>query len=318
MFDKEVSGRQLWTFVIISLAAPLAQLVSWASWPVVLAMGCACGFVCFAVLKLSAEKTKWGKGFCALQWVWLIVVLGQLSFHAADAWPTGNTMPAVPLILLVLAAWAACGGASRACRAVCAGAWITAFFFAVVLGAGFPSVEAEHLTAGWYFPPAVGIVVFLIPCVLSVLPGQKRNCVYPIAGIVLLGAFFAVWTTGILSEEIAAQYENPFYEAGRSIRLMGSFERLEPLISAALTISWCALMALILSACGNVFSGIFAGREKAGVLIGAGLTAVLLMCKLHIPDAVLAAGSLICWVFLPIITQGIGCEKKSKKRKESA
>lgn len=314
MFNKEVAGRQLWTMVIVALTAPLAQTVSGVSWPVVLVTGAACGFVCFAVLKLGEAKTEWSKGFCLLQWVWLVIVLSQLSIHAANAWPTGDTMPVVPLILLGLSAWAACGGVSRSSRAVCAGAWITAFLFAVVLGAGATSVKTANLPAQWRFPQAMGIVVFLIPCILLIRPDPKQKCACPIAGILLLGVIFAAWTTGILSPKIAAQYENPFYEAGKSIRLSGSIERLESLISSALTISWFALMSLFLSICGENFSGMHKGGEKGGALIAAGLTALLVMCKMHIQDEILAGGSLIFWVFLPLITLGVDHVKKSKKR----
>lgn len=311
MFNKEVPNRQLWVFVITALAAPLAQLASGCSWAVVLVTGVVCGFICYAVLRLSGHKAKWGKSFCFVQWLWLSVVLSHLSFYSAQAWPTGDSQPAVPLVLLALAAWAASGGTARASRAVTAGAWIAAALYAAVICAGVGSIRVQWLVPSWEIPPAALIAVFLIPCILMIIPGRKGRNALPLAAAAGIGTLFAVWAAGNLSPKLAGQFVNPFYEAGKSVRLLGAVERLESLISAVLTMGWFALMTLLLSVGGCFAEEIRENRGKAGVFAGAAAAAAFRVCKMHIPEEWLAGGCLVFWVFLPLGVLGLGLQKKS-------
>ena len=213
MFSEKIPPLRLCLWIIVALGGPLAQLAGITSWLTTAAMALVCGLLCAAVMNLPQTENRISRWICGLQLLWLAVFAGQLSAESASSWDEGSTYPAVPLILLLLAAFAAKGGGEKASRAIAAVVWLVALMFAVVLGAGTAMIRGGNLIPEWQEPSWNIAGLLLVPAASLLLPQEsgKKNRWIPIA----VGSFAIIanlWVIGCMSPQVAAQEKGAFLE----------------------------------------------------------------------------------------------------------
>lgn len=304
---EKIPSRQLGAWLSAALIPVLIQLLGGTSWLNVGVAGILCGLLVWIVWRWGApEKGRW---LCLAESLYIIVLLGELAPCAAQCW-SGSSYPAVPLVLLALAAWSANKGASAAGRVGCVLFWFVLIMYLTVFG-----VAAKEVNVRWLMPPGggwswKGTVLLLIPAAANVLRKEGRwmpRLVLP----ALLCLIAAALTAGVLSAPVAAGTENAFYEMSRSLNLLGIAERFEAVISAGATVGWFSLMSLLLSVAAQLAETLHAGWGRAGVAVTAAGAAAWMLCGLHISEPVLAGMAAVFWVALPILTQGIEKIKKT-------
>lgn len=303
MYHKEISEKQSSAWLAAALAAPLAQTASACSWPVVLAVGCICLFTCWGVAKYAVEPGRWLR---AVQSGWACVVISELLHWSTYCWPTHQSYRAVPLTLLALAVWTVSGGREKAARAGCVLVWPLALLFGAVFLSGLPEVEMQNLTPAWQMPDAHLITVLLIPALCQNGRSQRNGRL--LIGLLLFAIAASVVTAGVLSAAVSGQMRAPVYELSRSLSLLGITKRFESLVAVALTLGYFSTLTCLLRGPGSVCRG------KKPVWICAGVSAVLFFSNLRVDSRLLAGGSILLWVVLPVICHWKNNFQKMKKQ----
>lgn len=315
MFRKEIPKPQMLAWLFVAMTAPMAQNLGGSGWVFVACAGAVCAVLTWGVVGLTTDG-DWKPWFCAAQLLWLAVAAGICAGSAADSWPMGDAWPVVPLTMLALAGWSAQNGPLSVSRVAGVLFFLILIGYGPILGAGAGQVEWENLAPYWGRPDRTAGFWLLMPAVAAFLPWQKQGMGKPLAGAVIFGAVAAGITSGVLTQGLTQTLEQPFYEMSRSLRLLGVAERLEALVCALLTVGWFALLSLLLSAGGCLFGKICNGKERLGVWLLTLAAAAVMLCKLHITGVLAVAGAVVFWVFLPVLTQGMGKRKKSKNVKK--
>lgn len=290
-----------------ALIPTLLQLASGAGWPAAVVIAAVCSGAVYAV-------TKWGKSNCVpilmwLQYLYIIVLLAQLLPNAAYSWP-GDNYPAVPLILLALAAWSANKGAQAAARVGCVLFWLVLGVYLAVLALGTGEVKAQWLRPVQTATPWQAVTLLLISAGAVLTVGREDKWKVNLLLPAVLWNVAAVVVVGVLSPGRADMLPDPLYTTVQSLRLPGIAQRFEALLSAGMTVGWFALMTVLLSVCAGLVEAVKPNWNRkalwgAALLAGAGV-----LCNLHISWVILAVLATVFWVVFPLLTQGLGRQKK--------
>ena len=279
MYRNSVPNRQLATWLCAALIPTLLQLAAGIGWPMAVIVAAVCTGVVSVVW-------KWGKApehrlLAGLQYLYIIVLLCTLLPYSAMSWP-GDNDPAVPLILLALAAWSANKGADAAARVGCVLFWLVLIIYLTVLASGTSGIKINWLRPGNSADPLPAVVLLLIPCITLTLRKEKKGWSprLLLPGIFLVAA--AVITAGNLSPALAQRLPDPFYSAVRSLNILGIAQRFEAVLSAGMTVGWFSMFAVLLSSATGYAECIKPQLGKKGLWISAGLSALGMLCKLHI------------------------------------
>ncbi len=265
------------------------------------------GIVAYLLVWRKGHFSKW---VAVLTLPLLVIVMGQTMGEAANMW-TGNSYPAVPLILTALAVWGTLKGASAAARVGCVLFWIVLIAYPVIFGAALPDVmwrEAIQPTGHW---TASLLPLFLLPSVASVLRKGKD-----LSARIVIPGVYAVIGSALTMGMLYATSKADIYEMVRSIDLMGAMKHFEALASATATVGWYGLLSLFLAMCGAMGEWI-TGCGKTFVVVGALSSMLWMLCNLRIGIELLAVLTAVSWVLNPILVQGMEWAKKIKKCKNS-
>ena len=312
--------RQRLVWVGAGLSAAVTAEGCGLGWPWVLTGGLAgillyivcirtrpCGAA--TVLRMKAPPVAW------LAALWTVFAMGWTAILADSAFPMTDGFPALGWILLLLAAF----GAEKGVTACAGTAGVLCLFLAGLYGAvtGFaaPDVATEYLRPdrNWQnILPAMGL--FLLPTPILMLKcraarplaaegkcsrgGQGSGRPTALCGwcvfLPLIAAILTAVTAGVLSPQLAAQSENAFYDLARSVSILGVMERVEPLVSAAMTMGVFCLLTGQLCA----VKALIPGKYTVPLAVGAAALAMIPAKLLSLP--LLAAGNILFWV-LPIL-----------------
>ncbi len=291
------SDKQISRWLIGATIAPLIMVSAGEPWPWLLAVTGICG----AAALFGGPVGRWGS---ILQWAAALIALIILLPQAQQCWPT-DPHPAVPLILLALAAWSAGKGIRSAAGVGCVLFWFIIIMYSAVMLAMIPEANVR------YMKPKLGIGSWTTVLVLLIsaapLIGRTRKKGW-IAGIVTSVAAFM--TTAVLS---GARVEYPFYEAVRSVKI-----RLEPILGAATTAGWFLLLTVLLSVSGECAARLHEKIRIPAILVAVTIGVVMLLCGLYIPSWIGVIFVTISWVLLPPLTQLLDSRKKMKKSEKTS
>ena len=309
--ENKVPGAQLRVWILTATIPTLLSVMGQNSWLTTLVAALVCATITSAVL--SGKTKNFPRWLCVLEVVWLLFFLGGVAGFSAACWKNAETPMAIPLILLLLAAFAAQKGPLHCARAGVALAWLVLPILGIVALAGTTDIHVDWIRMNLEVPNGVLVGLLLLPCVEIFLPGETRKtrwvgillCIVAVAGVLLTDS-----TMGTVTVHRA---RNAFYEFSKGITMFGVAERFEALIACALTAGWFVLFVLILSVIYKLSEKVFYPAGKWGVWGGA-IIAAGLMCILPNDGWWMAIGALIFWGFLPVITQVIGCAKNIEKK----
>ena len=264
------------------------------------------GLLCWCVNKLCAGKS-WPKWMYGVRLVWSIAaILYVLQFPTA-VWDTKRNI-AIPLVLFLLALW----GIGRGIRVNMAAGAVLLWFVAALLG-GILLASAENvipkfgLRDPWEYHFSA-VPALLLPALLGLMSsgadkGKGKWFVPVLAGG--LAAAFLVRGNMMDVEDGAPG----FVTLSRSVELFGKTLRLESVAALGLTLGiYCAVSLLVTEAVVCIEK--LGAKKYAAVVVTAAVVVLGMLCKITISGAIAAIGSLICWVFLPLLTQLVVGEKK--------
>ncbi len=232
-----------------------------------------------------------GKWLTILQNLWASVIISQTLGWCSFCWPSHLGRFSAPLILLLLAAWAASGGRERTARIGCVLLWPLALLLGAVLLSGIPEAKFENLRPTWHLPDAHLITVMLIPVLCSRDADKAKGKL--LSGVLAFALLAAAVTAGILSPYVSSRADSPIYELSRSISLFGVAERFESLTAAAMTLGYFATISYLLSIPGE--------EEKGKQWIYALIAGLLFLSGIPIDSRIIAIGSILLWIVFPAI-----------------
>lgn len=310
--QNKIPGAQLNAWLLSALIPAVFSIVSRNGWITVLLTAIATGALCFCVLTCKHEKfPKW---LCVLELGWLIVFLGGLAKISSACWMEVDAFPAIPVILLILAAWGAYRGAMQAARTGATLMWLVLPVLGIVLLAGTADINPKWIRMELEIPDGMLVSLLLIPCLGMYLPRESSNASRWIAvaiGVVAIVA--SALMDASMGSVVASTAASSFYEFSKGVNLFGVAERFEALVACALTAGWFALFTLIMCAVYHLTEKIFSPASKWSVWIAAAASAGL-MCILPNTDSWMAMGALIFWGILPAAAQGVEGIKKIEKK----
>lgn len=310
MFTEKISAYPFAAWLFTAMSAPLMQVAGQDGYLTTLLAAAVLGVLYF----LPRARLTGNKLYCGVQYVWLIVLLSQLLKWSADAWPTGTGFPIVPLTLLALAVCSVQSGLRRGAGVGSILFWLMLLLYGILLISGVRNIKVSYLTPTWNIPGQSLILALLLPAVTFLLPVEKGSAVK--WGFVAVGAFAllsALWTIGTLSLPIAQNQDWALYEAGKSMSFFGVAERFEAFISAAATLGYFSLFALLMGAAGGMAEAVRAGAGKSGVWIGGAVAAIFMLLRVKIPTIFLEAGTFLLWCVLPVFGGIFTRLKKAEK-----
>lgn len=308
MNNRKIPHRQLTAWLAAALMPTTIQLLGGASWlSVLLAVGVSMLLIWFRWRFGASPK---GKLLSILQWLLLVAILITACRCASESWP-GGAHPVVGFVLLALALWSVRKGSEAAARVGSVLFWFVLGLYLVLFGAGVKEIRLGHLKPTAGEPDSFGCVLLLTPAAAALHLYNKEGLKPRLLLIGVFAVAASVLTAGVLSPALAMQEENAFYEMTRSLNLLGQARRFEAVLSAGMTVAWYSLLTLYLSLCEYHGETAHSGWGKWGSIAAAVVSAIAVLCDLHIPAILLLLLATIFWVMIPLLTQGLEHQKKS-------
>ena len=238
--------------------------------------------------------------------LWNFAALGATAKVLCGAFP--NAGPLIGLLLLLLAAYAAGNGTHIVLRTGAVILFLLLLIYGTLMAFSLPHLEPSRLTpvlwTDWRLLPSC-----LVPMLTLLLPGEKKGkgWIFWLGGSALLAALAALVTAGLGAPD--------FYTASKSVSVLSAMERLEPLVSVALTLGGFCLLGLI--CCVNEKISALSGAKKAAAFPNFFLGALFFFLSDEVPSGWLAVGTAIFWGFWPFLLLSVEYSKKLKKNRKN-
>lgn len=307
MEQQRILPRQGYAFLLCAMSAPTVTAAAALPWPWVLAVTLLTATLLLGQLYLPPAPYRWLAG---LRFVFGAVLLWHLALGADAAFPNDNTQPFVPLVLLLLCAYAACKGKAASVRAVSVLLFLLVTLYAAVFFFAAKELEPSRLLL---LPRDADLtplgVVLLTPFLgVPLLERSKKQERFPL-GFLLLFVLLPPLSAAVCAAVPGSG--GSFYTMAGSLEVLSFAQRMEPLVSVAFTVGWfCAMLMAVLS-CGDAAARL-GWTEKSGSVASCCIASVGILLSLHIlPGILLLSGAVFCVIF-PLLTQCFVVTKKGK------
>ena len=283
----------------LAVLAPLAHFTGAGYMAVLLAAGAMLPLTILAGDGLS----RMSKAECALEMIWLGLVMGSMLSASGANWPGEKSEFVVPLVILVMAAWT--GGYEKSERASAALFWLAAVPLAVLTAVLIGRAELNWLT------PEAGtwsgnlIAALLLPALNGV---RKETGGKTAVTVGLIAVLLAAIIQGGLGKNAAQVQASPLYETGRCAGKGG----IEILISVILTLSWYGFASFVMrtTECFGEKLGIGGMESRIGVAVIAG---IMIFTECAVREWALISGCVILWILLPMLHPKNKMKKDEKR-----
>ena len=309
---NKISDHQFHVWLLTAIVPAILSVAGRSGWLTILITSVVSSIVCFFALSFSQEDLpRWLR---VIELAWMTAFLAGVARQSTTCWEDANGFPAIPIILLLLAAFTASRGEYRSVRIGATMAWLVLPILGVVFLVGTADVQWSWLRQELTIPDGSTTSLLLIPCVGIFVPGCSRKSLkwIPIlSGLIAVAA--SALMDGTMGHVVAKLANNSFYEYCKGVNLFGVAERFEALVACALTVGWFVLYTVILSAVSYLSEDFSNSAAKCSVWC-VSAASIGLMYILPNTDNWLTVGTLIFWGLLPAITQGLGRVKKLEKK----
>lgn len=334
MTDK-ISVRQTAAFAVVSASAPVSVICGSLPWRWVLAATLPATAVVAGLMwqfrrlpepmgLAEATKRAFGRPVLVAEALWIVLLLSRVAAQSVFAFPMDECFPFVPMVILLLAGFATYKGVCAAVR--CIG---VLFLFAVTLYVAIglfslSSVRTRELTPwGGVHDALPAFLVLLLPVSALYLgkrvQTEQKGDVRILLLLPVLAVSVALLTAGVCGQAVVRSDRTSFYLLAQSLSIFGVIERIEPLLSVVLTIGFFALSTSLLCAGTEILEQLLgSANRKTGTL---GLTAAAaggVFFVDRIPAAFWIAASIVFWVVIPAMAQGIVAGKKEEKTSKNS
>ncbi|MBE6984532.1 MAG: hypothetical protein E7434_02745 [Ruminococcaceae bacterium] len=234
---------------------------------------------------------------------WNLLALGAASDLLCSAFEQGNEL--IGLLLLLLAAYAASKGECTVLRVSAVIAFALTILYGTLLGFSLPEIQKSNLKPE-QMPQWTVLAAALVP-MLGLYSEEKVS-----------GAWQAVAIVFAILAAVVSAGSRDFYTAMKSVSILGAMERLEPIVSVAVTLGGFCLLGMICSVNETIVQKIYPKAKvftmPINFLLGGASIWISRLCG----GAFLAIGTAIFWGLLPFLPQSLEKEKKFEKNQKNA
>ena len=302
--------RRVWQMAAISAVA--ACCLCKISWPWVLV-----GSVIAAGYQRLLEKNipeeglakgavvAWGgfgKFVLLVTWGWTIYMMGWAAQLADRAFQVSNGTQILGLTVLTLTAWGSWKGIAVCARCCGVLSLFLLCLYGVILAFAVPEIRVKNLypTGNWSdSAEALALLFVASGGWYGPFEKKRRERAWGLLLLPLITVGVSVVTAGVLSPALTDLRKDPFYDVTKSISLFGVMERVEPLLSAAITMGVFALLTTMAAACQSI------GAEfKQSRWYGSGscaIAALLLMLQNYKWGEIRIFGAILIWMIVPML-----------------
>ena len=250
----------------------------------------------------SASSMGWfGKLALLLSWAWTIYMMGWAATLADRAFPTIHGTPILGWIILAVAAWGSWKGTAVCARCCSVLSLFLVCLYGLVLAFAIPEVQLKNLnpTGTWIDSIQVlGLLLVGSGVWYGAIEKSEKRAGWRNLLLPLMAAGLSAVTAGLLSPELVALRQDPFYDIAKSISLFGVMERIESLLSVAMIMGVFALLTTMASACQSIGQVLKPGRWYGCGSCAAAIPLVLLDYKM---GEILTFGAILVWLILPVL-----------------
>lgn len=310
MKDK-IGERQRWAWQTAALSAVAACCLCKISWLWVLL-----GSIAVTIYQIILEthmpeqglansavsSLGWfGKLVLLLTWGWTIYTMGWAAGLADRAFPMIHGTPILGWIILAVAAWGSWKGTAVCARCCSVLSLFLICIYGLVLAFAIPEVQFKNLNPTGTWIDSIQVLGLLLvgsgvwygPIEKSEKRAGWRRLLLP-----LMAAGLSAITTGMLSPGLVQLRQDPFYDVAKSISLFGVMERIEPLLSVAMTMGVFALLTTMATACQSIGQALKPGRWYGCGSCAAAIPLLLLDYK---TGEIQTFGAILVWLILPVL-----------------
>ena len=319
---RHIGERQRRVWMVAGASAVAATVLCGLNWLWVLVGGAAASLYYYYIdrrlgtdglaERLSGVFGFTGKVLCVFFLFWVVFAMGWCAALTDSAFPMVDGFPGLGWVLLALTAWG-CRKGPRAC-AGCSG--ILCLLLLVLYGMiaifAMPDVKKEYLmpTSDWE-QALIALGLLLLPAGVWCVPvrEQKRTGWAVLLFLPLGAAALAAAAAGVLSPELAAERMVPVYDLAQSVSVFGVVERIEPLVSAAMTMGIFCLLTSLASA-GQALADQIGPWKWSGSVCCLGAAISMYYVK-SMPKVLVIGGNFVFFLLLPLAATAFS--KKSEK-----
>ncbi len=315
--SREITARQLCALSFCAFTLPAVVLLPRAGWLWATLAAIAVALLLYILLRLRrrccadmatlAAQTAPGKAALILTLLWNYAALGLGARLICSLYPQGSEV--LGLLLLLLAAYAAGCGSAVPLRVGAVCFFFVLGFFAILLGFSLPQMQVRNLAPQTRAPWLLLPVILLPTCALYGETGAGKVGGWLVCGVVL-ASLVALVTAGTLSPQVAGREFFPFYTASKSVSILGAMERLEPMVSAVLTLGGFCMLALLCRTNHRIASALLPARTDAVAGLNFVLGGTMLWLSGALSSAFFAVGNTIFWGIIPMWILVVGARKK--------
>lgn len=320
--NRQTESRQLCALTFSAFTVPAIMLLPRLGWLWAGAASLGAAVAVGLLVRLGfGEKTAQsvsrhtlGKCLLAALLLWNVLALGATARLLCQSYPNGT--PLIGLLLLLLAAYAASKGRRVVLRTGAIVFLLLVALYAVLIGFSLPDLRVRCLAPQRSADGRLLSAALLPVCGVWLAAGEKKRApVGWLAGGVTLALLAALVTAGGISPQVAAREAFPFYTAAKSVSIFGTLERLEPLVSAAVTAGGFCALGLLCCLNETLLTLLLPRTAQASPMqpinfFGGG--ACLWLAEV-LPSALTAVGSTIFWGLVPFLLLLLEKTKKFKK-----
>ena len=322
--DQRIGERQRWVWLASGLSGAVAAKTCGLNWAWVLGAGLLSAlYYIYLDMRLHPQGVaellpeifgKTGKILAIAVLLWTVLLMAWTANLANGAFPMVKGEPVLGWSVLALAAWGSWKGPAACAR--CAGV-LCLFLLAlygVIGGFAVPDAQLENLVpVGGWEDGVLTLGIFLLPSAVWFLPCTRSRKKPAWQMALLLPAFaggLAIVTAGVLSPLLARSQPAALYALAQSVSLFGVVERIEPLLSAAMTMGVFCLLSAMACACTQLWGRLRPWRWS-GILCCAAAAALMGWTE-NLDFRILTAGTAVFYVLVPLAAL---C-RQGKKRQE--
>ncbi len=333
--EADMTRRQQLAWCFGALGVPAMLLCASAAWQWVLAAGALAALYYIIVWQLWVRAGQKplpalaceafggaGRGILTAAALWTLTALADTARRSAAAFPESREGLLCGAVLLILCAASGTRGVRTSARAAAVLAPVLAVIHAMLLLTALGQVNLQWC-APWGETSQLYALVpaLLLPSAALSLPRTPDGGRLPwmmLGTLALAPAAFAVVTSGCLSPQLVQADALPFYTLAKSLSILSVMERLEPLVSAVLYLSFFALSALLTQSCAALFCGALrrddAPRWLAPAVCALALAFGWVACPL--PGWLSGGGAAVFWGVFPLAALLVVAVKKDRKKQK--
>ena len=316
-----LSTRQICAFAFVAFSAPAITVCASLPWTWVLPASTASAALGAGAVRLwrksdtsslaAAIRTRrGGTAILVLTALFAVLVMHRFGQMALGAFPDDPPTAFVPLTLLAVCAWACAKSRAAVLRAVGVASFFVLGAYAAIAAFALPDIVPQRLfSVRGGDPWRLGVL--LTPLFALFLVHREDRKVRSVWQWTPL--FIVFPTASALLCALVPGADGSFYTMAKSVEVLSVAQRVEPLVSAVMTVGWIAAICLLALSVGEI-AGALGGNRRHAAVCAVATAATCIFGALPLPTSFYTIGMFLLLISAPLSAL-LCCAKKVKKCK---